>query len=77
MTRTTKVSPSKTHALPCECTRCELATTLLAALRGLIDASGHMSPFGPEPSVKNVRLAGKYMGALDRARSAIKAAEGK
>ena len=45
---------------------------LAASLRGLIKASQHMSPFGGEASVKGVRLAGKYMEALDRAEAALK-----
>lgn len=53
------------------------APDLRAALKGLIAASGHMSPFGGEASVKGVRLAGKYMEALDAANAALaKAARG-
>lgn len=44
---------------------------LREALENLINASGHMSPFGTEATVKNVRLAGKYMQALDAARAAL------
>lgn len=50
---------------------------LLSALKGLIQASGHMSPFGGTASVANVRLAGKYMKALDFAQAAIAKAEAK
>jgi hypothetical protein len=45
--------------------------TLRAALKALIEASGHMSPFGGEASVKNVRKAGKYMKALEAAEAAL------
>jgi len=47
------------------------APALLAALKTLIERSGHMSPFGSEASVKGVRLAGKYMAALDAANALI------
>jgi hypothetical protein len=47
------------------------APDMLAALKGLIEASGHISPFGPEPSVKAVRLAGKYMAAFERAAMSV------
>ena len=49
----------------------DAARALLAALEGLLAASGHMSPFAGEASVKGVRLAGKYMEAHDAALAAI------
>ena len=45
------------------------------ALENLINASGHISPLNGEASVKAVRLAGKYMKALDEARQALEQAE--
>lgn len=51
-----------------------LTAELVEALAGLIAASGHMSPFGSEASVKNVRLAGRYMAAIDRANAVLKKA---
>ena len=48
-----------------------LADELATALRGLMKASQHMSPFGTESSVKNVRLAGKYMAAHDKATAVL------
>lgn len=44
---------------------------LETALRGLIEKSGHMSPFGCEATVKNVRKAGHYMAALNAATAAL------
>jgi hypothetical protein len=52
------------------------APDLGAALEGLLAASQHVSPFGGESSVKAVRLAGKYMEAVDAAERAIKKAKG-
>jgi hypothetical protein len=40
---------------------------LRAALKELIAASQHVSPFGGNASVKAVRLAARYMAAHDRA----------
>ena len=48
---------------------------LVAALQALMSASGHMSPFGNCPSVKSVRLAGKYMAAFDAAQALVKRAK--
>lgn len=48
---------------------------LRAALKNLIGASGHMSPFGGEASVKAVRRAGKYMEALEAAQAALDEAD--
>lgn len=53
------------------------APDMLSALKGLIAAANHMSPFGSEASVKNIRLAGKYMEAVKVAETAIAKAEGK
>lgn len=44
---------------------------LLVALENLIAASGHISPFGGLGGVRSVRLAGKYIQALDRAKAVI------
>ena len=52
------------------------APDLYAALRDLLDRSGHMSPLNGEASVAAVRRAGKYMEAVDAARAAIAKAEG-
>jgi phage shock protein A len=46
-------------------------TELTTALENLIGAMGHMSPFGSDASVRNVRLAGKFMAALDRAKTSL------
>jgi hypothetical protein len=50
---------------------CKREKALETALTNLIKASGHMSPLGGEASVKNVRLAGKYMEALVAARALL------
>lgn len=52
-------------------TACTCDADLLKALKGLMAASGHMSPFGNDPSVMNIRRAGKYMAAFDAATAAI------
>ena len=44
---------------------------LRTALRNLIDASSHMSPFNGEASVAAVRRAGKYMEALEAAKRLV------
>lgn len=51
------------------------APDLLKALQTLMGSAAHMSPFGSVASVKNVRLAGKYMEAFDAATAAIKRVE--
>jgi hypothetical protein len=52
------------------------APDLLAALRGLLENSGHLGPFGAKMSVANVRKAAKYMRAVEAAEAAIAKAEG-
>ena len=47
------------------------ALDVRTALQNLINASGHISPLNGEASVKAVRLAGKYMNALDDAKRAL------
>lgn len=49
---------------------------LLAALKGLIAASGHMSPFGDGKTVQTVRKASAYMAALEAAERVIAKVEG-
>jgi hypothetical protein len=53
------------------------APEMYEALVRLLEASGHVSPFGGDASVKTVRLAGKYMEAIDKAHAAIAKAEGR
>lgn len=53
------------------------APELLEAMEELIANSDHISPFGSDvSSVKRVRLAGKYIKALDNAKAAIRKAKG-
>ena len=48
----------------------QINNALLVALEGLIEHSQHMSPFGGAGTVSDVRKAGKYMAALDKAKAA-------
>lgn len=59
--------PPKASVSPCE--------EMRVALKNLIDASGHVSPFGYERSVKSIRAAAKYMKAFDAAKAALAKAE--
>ncbi len=54
----------------------DLIEELAGRLEALIAASGHMSPFGGDVSVKGVRLAGKYMAAVEAAHAALRLAKG-
>jgi hypothetical protein len=49
----------------------EAAPDLLIAAQALLANCGHISPFGPDPSVKNIRAAGKYVAAIEALRVAV------